>query len=225
MTRIYSNFHDAKNEIRRDLSELAVQLPASTWQGKDVHLDSGFNVHELQNYVYTVTQPDLEELNPTQPWADHEFIERVAGFSINPGKAWQLRPEVWTDLLEPTGRFSYSYSERLGYQIKKLILAFKRNPISRQLYLGIWDPDIDHDRYDERRVPCSLGYYFQYRGDKLNMTYLQRSCDFSTHYENDIYLACRMMRHIAANSDVESGHFSHWIGSLHVFAKDVEGTF
>ena len=83
----------------------------------------------------------------------------------------------------------------------------------------------DPTHLEEARVPCSLGYYLQFRHGKLNITYLQRSCDFVTHYENDVWLAVQFLRHIAKEVGMESGHFSHWIGSLHVFQKDVADVF
>jgi thymidylate synthase len=226
MSRIFSSFKEAVNELKRDLAELSVKLPASTWQGKDVSQDEGYAVKELQNCLYTVTDPKLEDLSPTQPWVDAEFEERIAPFySQNPGKAYKLRPEVWDELLEATGRFSYTYGQRLGNQIPYVIKAIKNNVLSRQLFISVWDRELDCGRYDTRRVPCSLGYYYQHRSRKLNVTYLQRSCDFSTHYHNDAYLAVKMLHHIANEAGVEPGMFSHWIGSLHVFSRDVEGVF
>ena len=57
------------------------------------------------------------------------------------------------------------------------------------------------------------------------MTYMQRSCDFSTHYHNDVWLAVKLLEYVARKAGMQPGHFSHWIGSLHVFNKDVEGIF
>jgi len=45
------------------------------------------------------------------------------------------------------------------------------------------------------------------------------------HYDNDTWLAVKTLEHIAEKTGLPRGMFSHWIGSLHVFAKDVEGVF
>ena len=224
MGRIFSSFSEAVNELRRDLSELSVSLPASTWQGRSVAGNPDFDTKELQNYLYTVTAPSPADLTPTLPWADIEFEERIRP-TPNPGKAYLKRLEVWDELLEENFKFSYTYSERIHYQLDEVIKVLRDNPLSRQVFLSVWEPDIDYSRLETRRVPCSLGYYFQYRGGALNMTYLQRSCDFSTHYQNDVFLAVKLLEYISQEAGMERGMFTHWMGSLHVFAKDVEGIF
>ena len=224
MSRIFKDFHDAINEIKRDLSELSVELNSGRWQGKDVSHDLGYKTKELTNYLYTVTTPDLNHLSPTQPWADKEFNERILG-PYNPGWAWKERKEVWSDLRDDNGKFSYTYSERIASQRDEFLRVLLDFPYSRQLFLSIWDRQKDPFVMENRRVPCSLGYYFQFREDRLNITYLQRSCDFITHFENDVYLAMKLLNYLAQQANLRPGHFSHWIGSLHVFAKDVKGIF
>ncbi len=225
MSRIFQGFKEATNEIARDLAELSTKLNPTTWQGRSVEGNPDYVTNELQNYLYTVTEPDPHTLNPTQPWADLELEERLGVRAVNPGEAYKTRPKVWEELLDGTGAFSYTYSERLIPQLPHIIDTLTRHPESRQIFVSIWDNVEDPDKLEIARVPCSLGYYLQFRHGKLNMTYLQRSCDFTTHYENDVWLAVQLLRHIAKEVNMTSGHFSHWIGSLHVFQKDVEGVF
>jgi thymidylate synthase len=80
------------------------------------------------------------------------------------------------------------------------------------------------------RVPCTLGYLFEPEGNKLHMTYFMRSCDWKTHYQNDVYLALRLQQYVVEQTNkwrdrFIPGEFCHFIGNLHVFAKDVEGVF
>ena len=225
MSRIFQNFNEATNEIKRDLAELGTKLAPTTWQGRSVEGDPDYITKELQNYLYTVTDPNPNELNPTQPWADLELEERLGTKPVNPGEAYKTRPEVWNELLVRGEIFSYTYSERLIPQLPHIIDTLTQHPASRQIFVSIWDVVEDPTHLEEDRVPCSLGYYLQFRHGKLNITYLQRSCDFVTHYENDVWLAVRFLQHIAKEVGMESGHFSHWIGSLHVFQKDVEDVF
>lgn len=225
--RIYQNFGEALSEIKRDLAELGIKTHSRTYQDKNIADDPEFTTLELNNYIYTVSHPRLSNLNPTQPWANVEFFERVSDKSMNPGLAHRERPEVWDQFLEEDGKFSYTYSERLGdyFQIGHIIDGIRRDPDSRQLYITIWNPKDVVRIGAEIRIPCSLGYYFKMVQGKLDMTYLQRSADFVTHLENDIYLAFCLQRHIAIAADVLPGNFTHWIGSLHIFKKDVGGVF
>lgn len=225
--RIYKNFHEGLNEVKRDLAEMGIDVHPQTMQDKDVATLEDYETKELQNYIYTVTEPDksLGQLNPTQPWADEEFKERLDQEFSNPGEAWKSRPEVWRQFLH-NGRFAYTYGDRMGDSVERLIKEIMLRPASRQLFLGIWDPNDDIFKIGGiERVPCSLGYLFQIRNDKLNMTYFMRSCDFATHMENDIYLAVKLMDHIADMTGYELGNFTHYIGSLHIYKKDVKGVF
>lgn len=225
--RFFTNFNEALNEIKRDLAEMGLDVHPQTMQDKHIADNPDYATKELQNYSYTVLDAanHLNELSPTQPWADAEFEERVSGLNLNPGEAWKKRPEVWEEFLH-NGKFSYTYPQRMYYQLGHIINELRTHPDSRQLWMSIWNPFLDvfklggHDR-----VPCSLGYLFQLRRGKLNMTYFMRSCDYATHMHNDIYLAVMLMRYVAQATGNEPGDFTHFIGSLHVYAKDVKGVF
>jgi thymidylate synthase len=225
--RFFTTFGQAINEITRDLAEMGLEVHPQTMQDKYVGDDPNYATKELQNYMYTVFNPlnSLGDLNVSQPWADLEFGERIAPVVVNPGEAYKTRIEVWNEFLHD-GKFAYTYNERLRNQLWKFIHEIQGHPDSRQLYVSIWDPNTDPDKLGGgSRVPCSLGYLFQLRNGKLNMTYMMRSCDFITHLHNDAYLATRLMDYVAYHAGVEPGDFTHFIGSLHVYKKDVKGVF
>jgi len=182
---------------------------------------------ELQNYIYTVTQPNLRDLSPNQPWADLEFTERIyGGGHDNPGHAWKSRADVWRQFLQENGKFSYTYDERMFFQLVPIIKELRENPDSRQLFMGIWDPYTDVNRLGGvARVPCTLGYLFQVREGQLHMTYMMRSSDFSTHFQNDVYLAFMLQMYVASKINIPVGRFTHYMGSLHLFRKDAHGIF
>ena len=225
--RIYVNFPEAVGEIQRDLKEMGVRVVTNSYQDKIVKGNPDYETLELQNYIYTVTDPHLIDLAPDQPWADAEFSERISGFACNPGKAWTLRAEVWREFIEPSGEFGYTYAERLsrGKQLEQLIFRLKTDPEARQHYLTIWNAFDIQNAGGKHRIPCSLGYLFQIRDNALHITYLQRSCDFALHFINDIYLAHMLQAWVAGTVEIRIGRFIHWIGSMHVFNKDVAGVF
>ena len=234
--RIYKDFKDALPEIKRDLVEMGVKIHTRTYQDKVIADDPNFESLELQNYIYTVTNPNPAELNPVQPWADAEFEERMSGLPLNPGEAWKLRPEVWTQFLEKLPlktaagddqyEFAYSYPERMYDQFLYLVQKAKEDINSRQLFLSIWDKNKDPDNIGGAgRVPCSLGYLFQIRKGRVNMSYMMRSSDYATHLNNDVYLAVRTQQRFAEEMGLPLGMFTQFIGSLHIFKKDSEGVF
>lgn len=223
--RFYKDFEEALNEIKRDLAELSIRVHPQTMQDKYVADDPSYDTRELQNYIYTVLDPQLEDLSPTQPWAGLEWEERMNVRGVNPGTAWQRRKEVWEEFIEPSGGFAYTYSERLQTAPLHIIAELIEHPESRQLFLAIWGRKDLWNVGSEHRIPCSIGYWFLNRQGRLDMTYLQRSSDYATHLQNDLYLATKMLQFIAREAKIKPGHLIHWVGSLHVYQKDVEGVF
>lgn len=219
---------EAIEEIKRDLAEMGITVKPATMQDKYVLGNPDYETLELQNYCYTILDAKANEVpGVSQPWADAEFKERVMeGFS-NPGEAYKLREEVWDEFLHD-GKFAYTYNERLNHndQLTKIVNRLREDPDSRQLWISLWDPSIDPNHLGGvSRVPCSLGYGLQVREGKLNLHYVMRSCDFATHFRNDVYLAMKLLEYVADLTGFEVGSFTHTIFSLHVYQKDVEGVF
>lgn len=241
--RIYINAEEMIEETKRDLAEMGIVVRPATMQDKYVRGNPDYETRELQNYSYCLLDAKSQDIpGVIQPWADAEFEERVTDpfFSvrtemgnldepcfINPGKAWELRPEVWTEYLHE-GKMAYTYNELLwkNDQLTKIMGALINDPDSRQLWVSLWNPVKDPDFLGGiSRVPCSLGYAFQVRDGKLNMHYVMRSCDFATHFRNDVYLAIKLLEWVAEKTHYPVGSFTHTIFSLHVYNKDVEGVF
>ena len=239
--RIYINAEEMIEETKRDLAEMGIVVRPATMQDKYVKGNPDYETRELQNYSYCLLDAKSQDIpGVIQPWADAEFEERVTdpflrheeyGPStpnfINPGKAWELRPEVWTEYLHE-GKMAYTYNELLwkNDQLMKIMGALINDPDSRQLWVSLWNPEKDPDFLGGiSRVPCSLGYAFQVRDGKLNMHYVMRSCDFATHFRNDVYLAIKLLEWVAEKTHYPVGSFTHTIFSLHVYNKDVEGVF
>jgi thymidylate synthase len=221
--RSFSDFKQANNEIKRDLAELGVSVHPQTMQDKDISNDPDYDTRELLDYEYMILAPRLEDLNPNQPWADVEFKERINFVWPGAAEAWKLRPEVWQEFADRG--FGYSYGERYSDTLPYIIKELKVHPESRQLFLSVWESFTDPLRLGKKRVPCSLGYFFINRGGQLHMRYMQRSADFATHFENDQYLSRKLQEYVAAETGIPAGRFTHWIGSLHVYQKDVAGVF
>lgn len=240
--RIYMNWPEAYEEIKRDLAEMGIIVKPKTMQDKVIEGNSDYETKELQNYCYTLLDASSKGITGViQPWADAEFEERVTDpwerenifgdFDIpefvNPGTAWELRKEIWTEYMHE-GKMAYTYNERIWQndQLTKIINRLKEDHDSRQLWLSIWDPNDDTDNLGGvSRVPCSLGYNFQFRDGKLNMHYVMRSCDFNTHFVNDVYLAIKLLEYVAKKAGLEVGSFTHTMFSLHVYKKDVSDVF
>lgn len=240
--RIYVNAQEMIEETKRDLAEMGITVRPATMQDKYIKGNPDYETKELQNYSYCLLDARSADIpGVSQPWADAEFQERITdpwvrgestkkpyvSHFINPGKAWELRPEVWMEYMHE-GKMAYTYNELIwnNDQVTKVIDRLKEDPDSRQLWISLWNPEKDPDFLGGvSRVPCSLGYAFQVRDGKLNLHYVMRSCDFATHFRNDVYLAIKFLEWVAEQTGYEVGSFTHTIFSLHVYNKDVEGVF
>lgn len=239
--RIYMNWAEAYEEIKRDLAEMGINVYPKTMQDKNIEGNPDYATKELQNYCYTILNANPEDVKPfsIQPWADAEFEERVKEpfvttpngeqmvEFVNPGEAYKLRDEVWNEYMHD-GKFAYTYNERIwrNGQLCKIINRLKKDHDSRQLWLSIWDCNEDPNKLGGiSRVPCSLGYNFQFREGKLNIHYVMRSCDFGTHFCNDVYLGMRLLQYVCEKTGLPMGNFTHTMFSLHIYQKDIQGVF
>jgi hypothetical protein len=191
-------------------------------------------------------------IKPNLPWADRHFIlERVSGQPINPGSTWKEWPggNSAANFLEPGGVFSHTYAERywpklvnynaaseldcypmagLRYaygDLGDVIKLLASDPLTRQAYLPVWFPE-DTGVVHGKRVPCTLGYHWMMRDNKLHVFYPIRSCDFALHFRDDLYLTVRLTMWLLQQlrqadhkfwNDVDLGEFQFWAGSLHCF--------
>ena len=244
--RIYTNAQEMVEEVKRDLAEMGIVVRPATMQDKYVKGNPDYETKELQNYSYCLLNARSQDIpGVTQPWADAEFKERVTDpwerypdgepllesisppNFINPGEAWKLREEVWSEYMHD-GKLAYTYNELLwnNDQLTKIMNRLKEDPDSRQLWISLWNPDKDPDFLGGvSRVPCSLGYGLQVRDGKLNLHYVMRSCDFVTHFRNDVYLAIKFLEWVAEKTGYPVGDFTHTMFSLHVYNKDIQGVF
>lgn len=231
--RIYSSSYELMSEMGRELNSYGQTVKSKTYQNKNIEGNEDFVTKEIicQQYCLTSLQDPtwLFFYSRSREWADAEFQERIdTSDIINPGKAWELRKDLWEQFLV-NGKFDYTYNERIIHVIKPLIRLLKDDNDTRKAVLPIFNGDmdgLDTDWYDgSRRIPCSMYYDFLIRqngkGEKvLHICYHQRSSDFVTHFGNDVYLAWRLMEYVAKEVGVKPGYLYHTVDSLHTYQKD-----
>lgn len=224
------------------------------WQAFDVSARPEAKMRELLHYFFSVDlTPDERirqlavDIKPNLPWADDHFAERIAGEPVNPGETWKAWP--WAnkaqDSLDEDGKFNHNYMERywpkhagttapmrnwgIKYpygDLNDLVAHLAGDPLTRQAYFPIFFPE---DTANPSRRPCSLGYHFIMREDRLHISYYIRSCDFIRHLRDDIYLTVRLLLWVLQRlrqtdtrwDKVYPGRFRMDIGSLHCFINDV----
>ena len=226
--RLYTLNDNWHHEIQRDVLKRGIWIHTGRMQDKETITDDQFSTRELINYSFAIlnvsnlidVQRNLS--NCDFKWADAEFKERITDAYINPGTAWKIRKEIWTEFLNRNnGKFAYSYNDRIRSQLTNIINEIKKHNYTRQAVLSIYNPTVDSEKIGVDRIPCSMYYQFLFRDNKLHIIYNMRSCDAFTHYHNDIYLAIKLLHYIANKTSLPVGNFYMNIGSLHAYKKDI----
>lgn len=264
--RIYQNLLEAVKEVERDLWEMGIEVWPRSMQDKDVTGKEEYKTKEIRACGFHLSDTRLrDELQVQQAiqhfwpepgegvaiwqYIDQEVTDRMSRHPLNPGNAWECRPELWEEYLHD-GRFSYTYAERFACQLAPIIEELAFNPDTRQAILTMhsnvaWVEEIGetfgvpirstdlNNIGGEGRIPCSLTYQFMIRENKLDLIYTMRSCDFLTHFLVDILCAIGMQNAVAAeliaephenavSPDLMPGRFTWFCGSLHAYFKDMK---
>lgn len=114
--RIYSNSFELMSEMGRELNSYGQTVKPKTYQNKVIEGNEDFITKELICQQYCLTSLGdpvwLFIFSHSKEWADAEFKERIGWYDLNPGKAWELRKDLWEQFLV-NGKFDYTYPERI----------------------------------------------------------------------------------------------------------------
>jgi hypothetical protein len=190
-----------------------------------------------------------EIIKPNLPWAEDHFQERVSGEPLNPPPSAEHWPHAQhsNEAFKDGGKFSHTYPERFwpkfageAYEdmfeaddekgpragirydygdLLDVLVQLQKDPSTRQAYLPVWFPE-DTGAVDGQRVPCTLGYHFLIRDDKLQITYYIRSCDFVRHFRDDVYMAGRLAQWMAQGLGISPSLMVMHIVNMHAFEAD-----
>lgn len=218
----YKTVGDAIDNSITYLKHDGQEVDAGHWQGVPTLGKPDLVTRELLSLSWSAPMPlSYEEaqglIRPSSPWAELEHRERVGAEPRNPHQSLEHWP-WWQGQEGKTmfeGMFSHTYSERMwpktagggatgnfaggqnhGIRYKygdlgDLLQLLDREPQTRQAYLPIFFPE-DTGAEHGGRIPCTLGYHFMLRNQKLHLWYDIRSCDAVRHFRDDVYLAVRL---------------------------------
>lgn len=257
-TPYYGRLSDAIMMTKLELLKRGKVVKTERWQGLQVEGTAKSEMFELMDYSFVAripyTQAELEKhTHPNMPWAEDHFQERVSGIPMNPGTEYKNWPFFKRDESndqfrdKEEGKHSHTYMERIwtpdleGIRYKygnlqDVVKLLYREPLTRQAFLPIWFPE-DTGAVHGERVPCTLGYHFMIRDGQVHLQYPIRACDLYRHFQDDIYMACRLVQWIISRlqlmereydiplterrfTHLVPGKINMHIYSLHIFAVE-----
>lgn len=175
-----------------------------------------------------------EPLNPPPsdklwPWAHHLDDDKATGRYSHtyPERFWPKHANQYfpdrdrRDTLEVDHERDPHYGIRYQYgDLQDVVSQLSRSPYTRQAFLPVWFPE-DTGAVHGERVPCSLGYHFLLRRNRLSCTYFIRSVDLFRHFPDDVYMACRLAQWVCEQLEgCAPGTLTMHMVSLHVFEAE-----
>ena len=123
--------------------------------------------------------------------------------------AYGLRMRRW-----PSCIGNYVTVDQLSIAINKL----KREPLTRQAVVSLWDPERDNIR-GSNDYPCNNLLYFRLRDGILNMTVTQRSCDLIWGAPYNAVQFSHVHAYAAGCLGVKIGTLTYVIDNLHYYLE------
>lgn len=234
-----------------ELEDFVFQFPLHTEDLTYHHAMIGPNLPWADKH-FELDRVSGEPLNPGHTWQEWPYALKADSFrdengQFNHSYAERYWPKVAGMTLggsfrgtnfDPTcGDYDQAYKDQNVFAHKGIrykygdladvVQLLVRNPLTRNAYLPVWFPE-DTGVVHHGRTPCSIGYLFRMRENKLSVFYDIRSCDFVRHFQDDVYLTIRLLLWVlsqARSQDkrweaVKPGDFTMHIGSFHIFAND-----
>lgn len=242
-------FRDVFLEMRDDLYN-APAFFVGEWQSQKIDMAMRELLNVSFSMQVPITAEELGTATGARlPWAEDHFMERVGREPLNPSPSeawWPFRKksadgDTNKDHKSEGAAFSHTYPERIWPKhandlsasqnvrqgirfeygdLDDVIELLKKQPNTRQAYLPLWFPE-DTGAHHGKRVPCTLGYHFQLRSGYLDVSYFMRSTDLLRHFQDDVYMAGRLVQWVAQQLDgVEPGELIFHTANMHIFDGD-----
>ena len=147
-----------------------------------------------------------------------EALQLIGGFSD---------PQLMKRASPPMARYmdggvlTGAYGPRIASQMPTVLRRLENDPDTRQAIVTIWDPVQDLFR-QHKDLPCTVYLSFYIRNDQLQMHTHMRSNDIWLGWTYDVFQFTQLQCTVANALDLYPGTYTHYVDSLHIYARDVE---
>jgi hypothetical protein len=182
------------------------------------------------NWPYGLSASKFRSSSSSVQRFNHNYMERLwpkFARRTDDGKlptSWKNQTRKYPDK-DP--RPKYGIAHFYG-DLQDVVDLISKEPYTRQAYIPLFFPE-DTGKGDGGRKPCTIGYQFTVREDKLHIWYPLRSCDFIRHWRDDCYMAVRLLLWVLDEcrklnpefwNKVTPGTYAMHMTSLHIFVSD-----
>lgn len=186
------------------------KLPLTAWQwgcglierfGDVVRTEDGALCREIMNLVLHVQRPG--EGWPIQG----------SGWDIPALEAYASKQILCTNRVPG---FDYTYGQRLGRQVDKMINRLQQDPTSRRAVATTWRPC---DDFGGKSVPCLVMLNALVRCEHIHVTAYFRSHDIRQAWPANAYGLYKIMQKMADELGVQVGGLTTISGSAHIYIE------
>ena len=117
--------------------------------------------------------------------------------------------------------YGYIIADKHGFnQLAKVMELLHEDPTSRRAVININVPN-EHV-IETKDEPCTVSIQFLLRDNKVHCTTYMRSNDIWLGFPYDVVFFTELQRLVAVELGADPGTYTHFVGSLHMYDKDVE---
>ncbi len=166
--------------------------------------------------VSDISRPTIRVREMSSVYAAAEMLWYLSG--TRSGKMIVHYAPSYAQFLDSNGETTGAYGWRMKNQIAPLIALLKSDPNTRRAVIGLWSTDdIGQNTPDQ---PCTLSLQFILRHGFLDCIVTMRSNDVWLGTVYDTFCFSRLQTFIANELGVYPGHYTHQVGSMHLYAKN-----
>lgn len=199
-------------------------LAAQAKEGYSADSRDGSVVGEVCDAVFCVEDPTRNIVsNPIRKMPMRYAVGELAWYLSGSNKVKDISrfAKKWADISDDgeTNNSAYGWRifDKFGFDqwqyVKELLW---KDPSSRQAVIHIKDAD----NRPTKDVPCTVYLQFFIRNGKLNLSVHMRSNDIWMGVPYDMFSFCFLQMLMAMELGVEIGQYTHYAGSLHIYARD-----
>ena len=195
-------------------------------RGHESDSRDGAVVGEICDAVFCIEDPTRNIVtSPIRKMPMRYAVGELAWYLSGSNRVTDIAPfaKKWVEISDDgaTNNSAYGWRicEKFGFDqwehIKNMLL---KDPNSRQAVIHIKDAD----NRPTKDTPCTVYLQFLLRDGKLNLSVHMRSNDIWMGVPYDMFSFCFLQMKMAMELGVSIGQYTHYAGSLHMYARDYD---